>query len=475
MFARSSASPLGAVARNASRISSSSASEVVRRLIASTFASFQRRAPSAVAASCAERRADPRHLVRGDRGAGAGPAAHDGLLGAPLGDVAGGRLARPGPLLALLARSASAPCARTSWPRRSSASAQDTRQRRPPRRWRSRCASARVWQSRGLPARQPGALGDTREQPACRRSSPLSSLWKATARIAPSPRRDRRGRRRSQAPPRPRRARAIHGARMKIARIGPPSMPATSRSASKLLICRPKALRAARMSIDPEVIAVEHDEARRRSRARAGRREERAQRLPQAPRARCRASSWSTRRPGSTSPSSPSRSAGTRTSRTLAPRRAQRRARAPRSPPAARARRSAVRRQRSGALSARSAAHGAQRRATSRAGRAAARPRASSSRGSSWACRDHARPAATRSASCQCVVASTIARAREGGSSDLKIPEPTNTPSAPSAIISAASAGVAMPPAQKSTTGRRPSLGDVAHELERRAAAPWRR
>ncbi len=64
---------------------------------------------------------------------------------------------------------------------------------------------------------------------------------------------------------------------------------------------------------------------------------------------------------------------------------------------------------------------------------------------------------ATRSGSCQWVVASTIARARAGGSSDLKMPEPTNTPSAPSAIISAASAGVAMPPAQNSTTGSRPA------------------
>ena len=36
------------------------------------------------------------------------------------------------------------------------------------------------------------------------------------------------------------------------------------------------------------------------------------------------------------------------------------------------------------------------------------------------------------------------------------MPEPTNTPSAPRRIIRAASAGVAMPPAQKSTTGRRP-------------------
>ena len=42
------------------------------------------------------------------------------------------------------------------------------------------------------------------------------------------------------------------------------------------------------------------------------------------------------------------------------------------------------------------------------------------------------------------------------GSSLLKIPEPTKLPSAPSCIISAASAGVAMPPAQKSGTGSQP-------------------
>ena len=76
--------------------------------------------------------------------------------------------------------------------------------------------------------------------------------------------------------------------------------------------------------------------------------------------------------------------------------------------------------------------------------------------------------AATRAGSCQCVVASTIAFARVCGSSDLKIPEPTNTPSAPSAIISAASAGVAIPPAQKSTTGSFPSR-PPHDELKRRA------
>src|SRR3954447_7544469 len=63
---------------------------------------------------------------------------------------------------------------------------------------------------------------------------------------------------------------------------------------------------------------------------------------------------------------------------------------------------------------------------------------------------------ATRAASRKCVVASTIAAARGAGSSDLKMPEPTNTPSAPSCITSDASAGVAIPPAQNVTTGSLP-------------------
>ena len=54
------------------------------------------------------------------------------------------------------------------------------------------------------------------------------------------------------------------------------------------------------------------------------------------------------------------------------------------------------------------------------------------------------------------MVASTIALARGDGSSLLKIPEPTNTASAPSCMASAASAGVAMPPAQNSGTGSQP-------------------
>ena len=61
-------------------------------------------------------------------------------------------------------------------------------------------------------------------------------------------------------------------------------------------------------------------------------------------------------------------------------------------------------------------------------------------------------------ASVKCVVASTIALARRAGSSDLKIPDPTKFPSAPSCMVNAASAGVAMPPAQNMTTGSAPAF-----------------
>ena len=48
------------------------------------------------------------------------------------------------------------------------------------------------------------------------------------------------------------------------------------------------------------------------------------------------------------------------------------------------------------------------------------------------------------------------------------MPEPTNTPSAPSCIIIAASAGVAMPPAVNSTTGSLPARGDLGDQVVRR-------
>ena len=67
------------------------------------------------------------------------------------------------------------------------------------------------------------------------------------------------------------------------------------------------------------------------------------------------------------------------------------------------------------------------------------------------------------------------ARRVRSGSSDLKMPEPTNTPSAPSCIISAASAGVAMPPAEK-LHDRQPARSRRPRARARAApGAPWRR
>ena len=101
MFSTSSGSTLAPPPNQASRISPSSASEVARKLSASTLASFQRRAPLAVAASAAQGCPDARHLVGRDRGTRPGPAGHDRLFGPAVGDVAGGRLARPCPVRAL--------------------------------------------------------------------------------------------------------------------------------------------------------------------------------------------------------------------------------------------------------------------------------------------------------------------------------------------------------------------------------------
>src|SRR5579875_1327188 len=78
---------------------------------------------------------------------------------------------------------------------------------------------------------------------------------------------------------------------------------------------------------------------------------------------------------------------------------------------------------------------------------------------------------ATTFASSQYVVASTIALALSAGSSLLNIPEPTNIPSQPSCIIKAASAGVAIPPAAKLTTGSLP-VWQFLQPARRRPSAP---
>ena len=96
-------------------------------------------------------------------------------------------------------------------------------------------------------------------------------------------------------------------------------------------------------------------------------------------------------------------------------------------------------------------------RATSRAVRAAARRAACGTRGSPSRRRGPRRRRRRARGRRSWSSRRRSPRARAAGSSDLKMPEPTNTPSAPSCITSEASAGVAIPPAQNITTGRRPS------------------
>ena len=101
MLAASSGSALGSPANQASRISSSSASLVVRSDSASTLASFHLRAPAAVSASAHSAARTPSTLFAAIDAPVPGPAAHDALVGAALGHVARRGLAGPGPVVAL--------------------------------------------------------------------------------------------------------------------------------------------------------------------------------------------------------------------------------------------------------------------------------------------------------------------------------------------------------------------------------------
>ncbi len=100
MLARSSASSLGAEANHASRSRPALLPRVIRRLIASTLASFQRRAPPAVRASHTAPRGCRRPCSRRSR-----PRCRSSSrrwpVGAPIGDVARRSLATPGPVVAL--------------------------------------------------------------------------------------------------------------------------------------------------------------------------------------------------------------------------------------------------------------------------------------------------------------------------------------------------------------------------------------
>ena len=93
--------PTGAAANHASRISSSSACDVVRRLSASTFASFHLRAPSAVCASAHSAARMPGTLFAAIDAPVPVQQQTTRLVGAALGDVARRGLARPRPVGAL--------------------------------------------------------------------------------------------------------------------------------------------------------------------------------------------------------------------------------------------------------------------------------------------------------------------------------------------------------------------------------------
>ena len=340
------------------------------------------------------------------------------------------------------------------------------------------------------PAKRSGAVAETASAPCqtaeaarragvaplsrnsrCTRSSSVSSAWKATAsRFAFARRHGWPSTSARISTPGP--CSAIQGARMNTRaqrrRRRCPRIDSPPRSSE----LAPERVALGAHVHQAEMVAVEHDQPRARAEHRN------PPRRPAAPAQLAQRLASPSRSipsvivvdspPGITSPSRPSRSAGMRTSRTSAPTPAAS-ARAPRTRPAARATADAA------ASIGRSARRHSDADATSRAGPAAARRPSFELSRLTIAGPSPREAAATRSGSCQCVVASTIARARAGGSSDLKMPEPTNTPSAPSAIISAASAGVAIPPAQNSTTGRRPSRGDLAARDRAARPAPWRR
>ena len=251
---------------------------------------------------------------------------------------------------------------------------------------------------------------------------------------------------RPRASPPPAPCSAIHGARMKIA-----AQRACRRARALEVGLEAADLAPERVALGAdvhhaEVLAVEHDQPGARAEHRHARaRRARAAARP-APRARSRASSWSTPRRGSRA----------RRGRRGRPARAPRARRAP-SPASIRSCASKPPCRASTPISGWPATRATGARLPAALGQQLLVVELGALEALHRRARARARRAATRSGSCQCVVASTIARARAGGSSDLKMPEPTNTPSAPSAIISAASAGVAIPPAQNSTTGRRPS------------------
>ena len=269
------------------------------------------------------------------------------------------------------------------------------------------------------------------------------------------------GRRRAASTSTPGPCSSIHGARMNTARTGPPSRPAISRSASKERIWRPNALRRRDDVHQAEVVAVEHDQARRRCRDRRAGARERAQRLGQAlaldaERHRRRLAAGDARaRRGL----GPRLRAASRTSRGSAP--SARSTRACASKPPCRARTPTSGAQRRSPAAAGEELPSSSLRASSDCIAApealARRARRARGRRSAWS------PRRSRAA-------------RAGGSADLKMPEPTKTPSAPSCITSD---GVGRRGDAAGAEQRRPaacpSLRDARARGRAARRAPWRR
>ena len=326
-FARSSSSALGAVANHASRISPSSACEVARRLSASTFASFQRRAPAAVAASRHSAARTPATLL----------AAIDAPV--PVQQHTMPCWARPAATSRATASdahaqshrsaSASAPCSSGSWPRRSSSAAivpatpvsssaeSEMRTAHPAAsRTRSRNSLCRRSSSPEL-----GVEGDGEHRALARRHRVAVNLAEDLhlGPVLGDPRRANEDRaQRTASRPRPRR-------------------PPRSCGSGGRTRCARRACPSAQM------VAVEHDQPRARAEDRRPASPPARAAARPAPRARSPSVIVVDSPPGITSPSRPSRSAAT------APRACAARwdptspasARAPRTRPAARARRSA--------------------------------------------------------------------------------------------------------------------------------------
>ena len=216
---------------------------------------------------------------------------------------------------------------------------------------------------------------------------------------------------------------------------------ARTRCGSTLTSSRPRCSRSSMIS-PAQVPSTGAPRARARAAARPG------------PRARCRASSWSTRRRGSRARRARRGRPGMRTSATSRAELARAPARAPRSRPGERARRSVGQ---PAALPAavlragRRSPRGWRSRcpAIGRAqARARPRPRARGRRSAWWPRRSRARA--------------------RSGSSDLKMPEPTKYGLGAELHHQRGVRRRGDAAGAKCTTGRRPVLGHVAHELERR-------